>query len=188
MAALNGRRIFLFMLLRRKRYNKYKKRFWIRPLLQRRKEQEEYSNLAKEMQLGDYESFFMYFRVTLNLFWELLSLVAQLILKSDSKREPIRPAERLAVALRCLSNGDSHQTIAYSYGLGNSIVTLSLIYFDISTHADSWAFLFRYNVSPLFHTSYLFCTASISASTNSLFQSIFAREFICSAIFLSDWA
>ena len=102
--------------------------------------------------------------------------------------KPIRPAENLAVTLRYLSTGDYHQTIAFSYRLGHLTVTLSLIYFDISTHADFWAFLFWYNAWPLFHTSYLFCTASIRDSTNSFFQSIFVREFICSAIFLSGRA
>ena len=122
-AACNRRRIFLLMLLRRrKRRNKYKKRFWIRPVLQRRKEQGEYFNLVKEMQLGDHESFFKYFRMTPNLCEEVLNLVAPLLLKSDSKREPIRLAERLTVTLRYLSTEDSHQTIAFSYRIGHSTV------------------------------------------------------------------
>ena len=57
-----------------------------------------------------------------HLFENLLRLVAPMILKSDQKREPISPAERLAVTLRYLATGDSHQTIAFSYRLGHSTV------------------------------------------------------------------
>ncbi len=65
--------------------NKYRKRFWVRPILQRRKEQGEYANLIKEMQLGDHESFFKYFRISPTLFEALLNLVAPLIIKSNQK-------------------------------------------------------------------------------------------------------
>ena len=56
------------------------------------------------------------------IFEKLLRLVAPLILKSNKKREAISPAERLSVALRYLSTGDSDQTIAFSYRLGHSTV------------------------------------------------------------------
>ena len=74
------------------------------------------------MQLGDHESFFKYFRMSPTLFENLLAVVAPLILKSDEKREPVSPAERLSVILRYSSTGDSHQTIAFSYRLGHSTV------------------------------------------------------------------
>ena len=101
---------------------KYRKRFWVRPINQKRKQQGEYANLIREMQLGDHESFFKYFHMSLTLFEELLHLVAPLIVKSDQKRESITPAERLSVTLRYLATGDSHQTIAFSYRLGHSTV------------------------------------------------------------------
>ena len=124
MAAFNRRRLLLLMLLRRQlRMNgKYRKRFWVRPILQQRKQQGEYFNFVREMQMADHESFFKYFRMSPHLFENLLRLVAPMILKSDQKREPISPAERLSVTLRYLATGDSHQTIAFSYRLGHSTV------------------------------------------------------------------
>ena len=74
------------------------------------------------MQLADHESFFKYFCMSPHLFENLLRLVAPMILKSDQKRKPISPAERLAVTLRYLATGASHQTIAFSYRLGHSTV------------------------------------------------------------------
>ena len=106
MAAFNRRRLLLLMLLRRRQLRieeKYRKRFWVRPILQQRKQQGEYFNLVREMQLADHESFFKYFRMSPHLFENLLRLVAPMILKSDQKREPISPAERLSVTLRYLA-------------------------------------------------------------------------------------
>ena len=116
MAAFNRRRLLILMLMRRgqlRRKDKYRKRFWVRPILQQRIQQGEYFNLVREMQLADHESSFKYCRMSPHLFENLLRLVAPMILKSDQKREPISPAERLAVALRYLATGDSHQTIAF---------------------------------------------------------------------------
>ena len=125
MAATNRRRLLVLLLLRRRiqrRANKYKKRFWVRPILQKRKQQGEYANLVREMQLGDHESFFKYFRMSPATFEILLRLVAPKIIKSSEKREAVSPAERLSVTLRYLATGDSHQTIAFSYRLGHSTV------------------------------------------------------------------
>ena len=101
--------LLLLRIRERRKKNRYRKRFWIRPILQRRKEQGEYFNLAREMQLADHESFFKYFRMSPTLFENLLAVVAPLILKSDEKREPVSPAETLSVTLRYLFTGDSHQ-------------------------------------------------------------------------------
>ena len=91
-------------------------------MAQNRIAKEEHCNLVKEMQFGNQESFSKYFRMTSNLFEEVLSLVAPLISKSDSKQETIRPTKKLAVTLRYLSTGDFHQTIAFNYRLGHSTV------------------------------------------------------------------
>ncbi len=125
MAALNRRRILLLLLLRRRLARKReenRKRFWVRPINRKRKQEGEYYNLVREMQLSDHESFFKYFRMSPNLFEKLLCLVAPIIVKCEQKREPVSPAERLSVTLRYLATGDSHQTIAFSYCLGHSTV------------------------------------------------------------------
>ena len=61
MAALNNRRrLFLLILLRRRlRIQKYKKGFWVRNILQQRKEKGEYHTLVEEAMLYDKEFFFV---------------------------------------------------------------------------------------------------------------------------------
>ena len=125
MAALSRRKLLLLLLIRRRQFRtkvKYRKRFWVHPINRKRKQQGEYPNLLQEMQLRDHESFFKYFRMSPAVFKSLLHLVAPFIIKSDLTHESIQPAERLAVTLRYLATGDSHQTIAFNYHLGHSTV------------------------------------------------------------------
>ena len=91
MAAFNRLILLILMLMRRRqlrRKDKYRKRFWVRPILQQRKQQGEYFNLVREMQLADHESSFKYCRMSSHLFENLLRVVAPMILKSDQKRVP----------------------------------------------------------------------------------------------------
>lgn len=115
----------MLLLLRRtrQRINKYKKRFWVRDIIKRRKELGEYHRLIQEMRLNDHESFFQYFRMTPRRFDLLLGIVGARLIKNSLNREPIAPAERLAVTLRFLATGDSQQSIAFSFRLGHSTVT-----------------------------------------------------------------
>ena len=125
MTAFNRKRLLLLLLLKRRiqrKANRYKKRFCTHPILKKRKQQGEYANLVREMQLVDHKSFFKYFRMSPATFEKLLRFVAPKIVKSSQKREAVSPAERLSVRLRYLATGDSHQTIAFSYWLGHSTV------------------------------------------------------------------
>ena len=79
--------------------------------------------LIQEMQLNDHESFFQYFRMTPGRLEELLCLVGPYLAKDSTTREPISPAERLAVTLRFLATGDSQKSIAFSFRLGHATVT-----------------------------------------------------------------
>ena len=118
MAALSREKLLLLLLIRRRQLRtkvKYRKRFWVHPINRKWKQQREYANLIREMQLGDHKNFFKYFRMSPAVFKSLLQLVAPFIIKSDLNRESSQPAERLAVTLRYLATGDSHQTIAFDY-------------------------------------------------------------------------
>ena len=58
----------------------------------------------------------MYFRMSPDRFNHLLSLVEPLIRKSDTRfRKSISAGERLALTLRFLANGNSQQTLSYSF-------------------------------------------------------------------------
>ena len=53
---------------------------------------------------------------------ELLSWIAPFLVRNDTRREPIRPDQRLCVTLRYLVTGDSFSTIAYSYRMSDTTV------------------------------------------------------------------
>lgn len=76
---------------------KYKKRFWIDPLFERR---HEYGFYYASVPRLTPEKFRNYYRVTATQFEELLNLVAPIITKQTVIREPLPPAERLSIMLR----------------------------------------------------------------------------------------
>lgn len=115
--------LLLWLHKQRRRKSKYKKRFWVKDILKSRKNLGEYHRLIQEMRLNDHESFFQYFRMTPGRLEELLCLVGPYLVKNSTTREPISPAERLAVTLRFLATGDSQKSIAFSFRLGHSTVT-----------------------------------------------------------------
>ena len=76
-----------------------RRRWWVRPINERRKEQGDYENLVQEMRLNDVEMFFNYTRLTVEQFDCLLKLVGP-SLQKISFREPITPGARLTLTLR----------------------------------------------------------------------------------------
>ena len=68
----------LAMKRRRKRESKQKRRMWVRPISQRRKQQGEYHNLCQELRLSDPDSHFTYLRMSKERFDSLLALVQSL--------------------------------------------------------------------------------------------------------------
>lgn len=63
-------------------------------------------------------------RMTPNRFEHLLSLVAPLIQKKNTRfREAISPPQRLALTLRYLATGESQQSLSFSYRVGRTTVS-----------------------------------------------------------------
>jgi len=75
-------------------------------------------NLIIEMQTIDREKFFNYFRLSPQLFEELLALVGPRIEKQELCRIPISPRIRLQVTLRWLASGDSLASHSYAFRIG----------------------------------------------------------------------
>ena len=116
---MNKRLLLLFYLRqRRKRKQKYRKKYWIRDIFRSRFLLGEYHTLVKEMRENDHGEFYKYFRMTPERFDHLLLLVGPMLTKKSLYREPISAGERLAVTLRFLATGDSQQTISFSYRIG----------------------------------------------------------------------
>ncbi|XP_034059839.1 uncharacterized protein LOC117538335 [Gymnodraco acuticeps] len=100
------------------------RRFWVHPILRKRLQRGEYHLLVQELRLDD-RLFQRYFRMSKEVFDELLGKVGPLITKVDTHlRMSIDPAERLAICLRYLATGDSYATIAFSYRVGRSTVAV----------------------------------------------------------------
>ncbi|GFY69342.1 hypothetical protein TNIN_322881 [Trichonephila inaurata madagascariensis] len=101
------RRDFCAVLLALKREEK--KRWWVRPIFQKRRSRGA-SILIEEMRLSDTESYFNFFRMSPQLFDNLLSIVGPVIAKKDTNyRDSIQPKDRLALTLRYVkvsSNGN----------------------------------------------------------------------------------
>ncbi|XP_033978104.1 protein ANTAGONIST OF LIKE HETEROCHROMATIN PROTEIN 1-like [Trematomus bernacchii] len=99
-------------------------RFWVHPILRKCLQRGEYHVLVQELRLDDH-LFQQYFRMSKNVFDELLGKVGSLITKVDTHmRVSIGPAERLAICLRYLATGDSYRTIAFSYRVGHATVAV----------------------------------------------------------------
>ena len=114
---LSKKQLLLLLLLRsrRKRRTKYLKRFWVRPIFQKRSQLSEFFTLVKELREEDHEGYFNYFRMLPYQFDYLHKLVKPLIQKSNKNRESIGSDERLALTLRYLSSGDSPRSLSFSY-------------------------------------------------------------------------
>ena len=133
MAAVNLRRllylkyslILRILLLRRRRrkLQKYRKRYWVRHVYTERKQKGEFYLLVKDLQLHDQEYFTKYFRMSPTSLELLLSWVAPYIQKETTRmREAIPPGERLCVTLRYLVTGDAQVTIAANYRMSPAVV------------------------------------------------------------------
>ncbi|KAL2077931.1 hypothetical protein ACEWY4_025616 [Coilia grayii] len=105
-------------LLRRRR----RARYWVHPINVARQQHGEFHRLVMELRLHS-DLFQQYFRLSRELFDELLARVGPRIAKMDTPfRKAIGPAQRLAICLRYLATGDSFATIAFSYRVGHCTV------------------------------------------------------------------
>lgn len=85
--------------LKRKKHIK-KRQMWVRDIFKKRREQGDFTNLVREMRLGDQGRHFNYFRMSPEKFDALLQKVSDSITKQNTVRESISPGERLALTLR----------------------------------------------------------------------------------------
>lgn len=78
-----------------------RRRWWVRPINQRRNDQGDSEHLIQEMRLLDVDSHFKYCRMTIDVFDELLKIVGPAIQKMRTNfREPICLRTRLYLTLR----------------------------------------------------------------------------------------
>ncbi|XP_046841072.1 uncharacterized protein LOC124435166 [Xenia sp. Carnegie-2017] len=106
----------------KRKKNDKMKRWWVRQLNRQRRTQGDFLHLVQELRT-DEEQFNLYFRMSPQIFDELLALVGPSLRRQDTQmRQSVGPAERLAITLRRLATGDSPQSIAFAYRRGASTV------------------------------------------------------------------
>ncbi|XP_050497834.1 uncharacterized protein LOC126878998 [Diabrotica virgifera virgifera] len=107
--------------------NSRKRRKWVHDINLERLKCGEYHTLMPQLRKDD-KRCYIYFRMTIDCFDELLHLVENDIRKSDTNyREAISPEERLAITLRYLATGDTFYTIGHSFRVGFSIVSAIVV-------------------------------------------------------------
>uniref|UniRef100_A0A6P7G6W6 Protein ANTAGONIST OF LIKE HETEROCHROMATIN PROTEIN 1-like n=1 Tax=Diabrotica virgifera virgifera TaxID=50390 RepID=A0A6P7G6W6_DIAVI len=107
--------------------NSRKRRKWVHDINLERLKCGEYHTLMPQLRKDD-KRCYIYFRMTIDCFDELLHLVENDIRKSDTNyREAISPEERLAITLRYLATGDTFYTIGHSFRVGFSTVSAIVV-------------------------------------------------------------
>lgn len=106
---------------------KKKKRFWVRSLLKNRNRHGASETLCKELQLDlecDVEDHDNFFRLSNDLFEDLLNKIETQLLKKDTPfREALSPRLKLEVTLRYLATGDSYKSLYYLFRVSPSIMS-----------------------------------------------------------------
>ncbi|XP_077507599.1 uncharacterized protein LOC144118568 [Amblyomma americanum] len=115
---LMTRAVALVILRRQERRQRKKPRWWVRPVFMARKQEGLYHTAMRRMREGDHDLFFKFYRMTPELFDELLSVVATDLSRQHVVREPLEPGERLAIALSYLASGQDISNVALVYRVG----------------------------------------------------------------------
>ncbi|XP_011874581.1 PREDICTED: uncharacterized protein LOC105565748 [Vollenhovia emeryi] len=103
---------------RNKRKRWINRRWWVRPINERRGQNGDFATLFAELK-EDPDLFFRYTRMDVDTFYELLDMVRPYLQKT-SLRKPICPEQRLAITLRYLATGDQVLSVALAYRIGES--------------------------------------------------------------------
>lgn len=115
----------LYKIIKKRDQKKYKRQYWVRPIFteERRLKQGASDNLVREMECMDKEKYFNYFRMSLETFEKLLSIIEPYITKQTVVRIPIPARTRLQITLRYLASGDSMTSISYAFRIAHNTVS-----------------------------------------------------------------
>ncbi len=101
-----------------------RKRWWMRPWLQRRTLYGQYERLIAELEVEDPASLKNFVRVGSAMFRELLNRLGPAIAKKDTfYRNVLHPGLRLTIILRFLAAGDSYHSLMYGFHVANNTIS-----------------------------------------------------------------
>ena len=102
-----------------------RRRFWVRPWLERPPLHGQYERLMVEMTQEDPASFRNFLRMEPAMFRELLVRIGpRLQRKTTFWRQPLDAGLKLAITLRHLATGDSYMSLMYSFRVHSSTISL----------------------------------------------------------------
>ncbi|KAF4114360.1 hypothetical protein G5714_004583 [Onychostoma macrolepis] len=120
---VDRRRVTALYLLLKNLRKRRRRRIWVHPINQRRRQFGAFHHLVTELRLDD-DRHLKYFRMSAEQMDELLSVVGpELARQSTNYRAAIEPKQRLAITLRFLGTGESFSSLALQYRLGTSTVS-----------------------------------------------------------------
>lgn len=79
---------------------KQKRRWWVRPIISRRKDKGHFDNLMQELKFEDKDWFYAYTRMERRQFEWILRKISPFLEKEHLMREPLSPELKLIVTLR----------------------------------------------------------------------------------------
>lgn len=104
-----------------------KRKRWVKQWISKRR-QYTHLNVIKEVQLSDPKDFINYFRMDIDNYNKLLSMVAPLITKMNTNmRESISANERLAVTLRYLATRRTFEDLKFTSIISPTTISLIVI-------------------------------------------------------------
>ncbi|XP_066589329.1 uncharacterized protein [Prorops nasuta] len=107
---------------KKKKHKRWANRRWhVRPINQKRKDQGEYYNLFKELERSKDDSmFFEYTRMSMRHFEKLLHFLSPSLTKKNHRA--LNAEQKLIIALRYIITGNSTSSISFSFRIGQSTV------------------------------------------------------------------
>lgn len=112
----------MYVILSKK--EKKKRSMWVRPIytVEQRSLQGDSDNLVVMLRTNDHSLYFNYFRMDVDTFDELLTIVGPVIEKQFVIREPIPTNTRLQICFRYLASGDSIKSVGYAFRVAPNTV------------------------------------------------------------------
>lgn len=108
-------------------YARNRRRWWVRPWIQRREEFGASSRLLEELKEEDPETYRNVLRMSATKFQELLNLVEPIIRKQDTHfRQAIPSKTKLEITLRYLATGDSFRSLALLFRVPHNTISVFL--------------------------------------------------------------
>ena len=109
----------------RNRRRRARRRYWIRPWTQRRKDFGHYDRLMHELETEDRQSFLNFLRVPPAMFCEMEQRLSERLTKKDTwYREALKPGLKLAITLRYLASGESYKSLMYGFRVPHNTISL----------------------------------------------------------------